>query len=279
MKSSSTRTSSAAGSSDTTAIRLVQSNSEPETSAKYADVKQRLMGIRDGVSYDALMAHGGIGIDIIAIKKFVGHGNFERVADKRLDIGKTWRTQLMKLGKNLDDVKSAIAWAQASEQLKRSELSVAGALSLLKEWQQRDQPKSNEKSASSTVPHMEMSWADVVGAVDSAKDQLKGADYGVDQSAALLRTWEAGSEKTGSPAEPAKKRSYSQKEKNAALVLMFNLALLAFKRLAVLESELERERTKGAPTAPAPFVQDAIFIADTTPEALINNDSGGAPPC
>jgi Protein of unknown function (DUF3102) len=83
-------------------------------------------------SLEALTIHFEIGGHLIELKKLVPHGSFEREVQRRLGFKKGWRARLMKLAEERPSIIKALEWAEANNQLTRTEFSVDGALALLK---------------------------------------------------------------------------------------------------------------------------------------------------
>jgi hypothetical protein len=270
------------------ASALLHHNSKPETAEKCAAL-QKLLKTADRTSYAGLMAYGNFGVGLIDLKKHLKevkeYGQFESVVSDEFKIGSTWRTQLMYLGQHLSKVEPAIAWGRATNRFIGTQYPVAVVNSLIKAFLKRDDPVSLGETVS-PPEQREMSWSDVLGVIDWAKTYTKDANYDLDQMGHLLREWESDDEKTGSASTKSVKRNYPKDDIIKALVLTSNIANLVFsknqqlrERIAVLDSELERERARSAQTTPEPSVKEAVLLRETIPEALITSDGGSELSC
>jgi hypothetical protein len=116
------------------AIAFPLSNSETAKNAHFDEIDRKRQ-LASGTSLVALTIHMDIGDHLHEIKKIVPRGTFDDEVENRLGFRRQWRSELMRVSAKRTDIMAAIEWDKAANNSLRSEYSVKGALSLLREWE------------------------------------------------------------------------------------------------------------------------------------------------
>jgi hypothetical protein len=132
------------------------SNSQTAMEGLIARCNESLQRGKDG-GWASLTAYRDAGLALLDLKDIVPPGQFGLVATERCKCCKQWRTRLMQLAREWDDIPHALEWAENSgSSLIRKAYSVDGALALLRAWRriqsgdaQRKQPGTRRRRSGS----------------------------------------------------------------------------------------------------------------------------------
>jgi hypothetical protein len=124
----------------------LQSNSET-SAAVHWEAAGRETQCACGKSFAALEANMRIGGHLRELRKILPHGEFGREVKAQLGFDRQWSARLMQLHEEWPYVLKAIELAKSTDRLRRSELGVDRALTLLAAW--RRETASGDNSGSS----------------------------------------------------------------------------------------------------------------------------------